>query len=217
MEQMKMDVFQMSITYICNLDEFGQNDGTATVSVTHNGVSSTGIQEGDIVNDNNYAEITIYDIYGCSLTEKVLIDCPLPEPVECEAITIEMSVETTSVTLESPCSGKLNVVYDLDPLPAGHIIDQVTLIIAGSGTSSSYVTPVTETFNLLAGVETVDLNFSSLCSIGSPIPTSIELDIVIVVTFANGCEYTETFLDMTVNPRQLGDNDSQTKITLPNP
>jgi hypothetical protein len=70
---------------------------------------------------------------------------------------------------------------------------------------------------LLAGVETVDLNFSSLCSIGSPIPTSIELDIVIIVTFANGCEYNETFFDMKVNPRQLGDNYTETKITLPNP
>lgn len=210
-----------SITYICNIDEFGQNDGTATVYVTHNGVSSTGVQNEDIINDGDFATITIYDIYGCSFTETVLINCPLPEPVECEAITIEMSLETTSVSLESPCSGKLNVVYDLDPLPAGHIIDQVTLFITGSGGDDIYVVgyplPVQATFNLLAGVETIDLDFSSLCNDGDPVPTEIKINVGVLVTFANGCEYAESFADLTVNPRQLGDNDSQTKITLPNP
>jgi hypothetical protein len=203
-----------TITYICNLDEFGQNDGTATVSVVHNGVSSTGIQDGDIINDNEFATITIYDIFGCELTESVLIDCPLPNPVVCEAISIQMSIETTSVTLESPCSGKVNVVYDLDPLPAGYIIDQVTLTIQGSGVYFAYITPVTETFNLLAGVETVDLDFSSLCSIGSPVPIIMEFDIVIGVTFANGCEYTENFFDMQINPRQLAEYYNETKLTV---
>jgi hypothetical protein len=208
-----------TITYICNLDEFGQNDGTATVSVTHNGVSSTGIEDGDIINDGEFATITVYDIFGCEVTESVLIDCPLPEEVECEAITIDMSVETTSVTLESPCSGKVNVVFDLDPLPAGHIIDTVQLTITGNGGDDAYVvgSPVITTFNLLAGVETVDLDFSALCEAdpAQPIPTTISFDIDIDVTFTNGCEYTESFTNMTVNPRQLGDNVTETKIVLP--
>jgi hypothetical protein len=70
---------------------------------------------------------------------------------------------------------------------------------------------------LLAGVETIDLDFSSLCNDGDPVPTEIKINVGVLVTFANGCEYTESFADLTVNPRQLGDNDSQTKITLPNP
>ena len=207
------------ITYVCNLDEFGQNDGTAEISVVHNGVSSTGVQDGDIINDGEFATITVYDIFGCALTETVLIECPPPVVVPCEAITIEMSVETTSVNIETPCSGKVNVVFDLDPLPAGHIIDQVTLIIQGSGGDDTYVvgSPVVAIFNSLSGVETVDLNFSSLCDDEQPVPTTISFDIAINVTFANGCEYDETFTNMAVNPRQLGDNDTYTKLTLPNP
>jgi hypothetical protein len=45
----------------------------------------------------------------------------------------------------------------------------------------------------------------------------MRFDVQIDVTFTNGCEYTETFTEMTVNPRQLGDNVTETKITLPNP
>ena len=213
-----------TITYICNLDEFGQNNGTATVSVTHNGVSSTGIEDGDIINDGEFAIITVYDIYGCELTEMVLIECPEPEIVECEAINIEMSIETTSVSIEIPCEGKVNVVFDLDPLPAGHIIDVVTLTIAGGDvlTTSFLPTPVVATFNSLSGVETVDLDFSPVCIDGplfdiEIVPTSISLDINIVILFANGCTYNENFNNMLVNPRQLGDNYSDTIIALPIP
>jgi hypothetical protein len=208
-----------TITYICNEDEFGQNDGTATVSVVHNGISSTGIQDGDIIEDGEVAIITVYDIFGCSLTESVIINCPEPEPIVCEPISIKMSVETTSVDLNAPCSGKVNVVYDLSPLPAGYIVDTVTLTVVGSGGDNAFVvgTPVIETFNSFSGVETIDLDFSDLCEAvpAEPVPTEIIFDVTINVTFAGGCEYEETFYDLTVNPRQLGDN--VTDIILANP
>jgi hypothetical protein len=209
----------IDLSYTCNIDEFGRNDETATLSLSFVGTNITAVNDGDLVNHDNTVSVTVTNEIGCTLTKYIYINCPEPEENPClEDISITASLETTSVNLEE-CTGKVNVVYDLDPVPFGYIIDEVILEVEVDGYPANEFIgggPVITTFNSLTGVKTIDLDFSLLCSAFSSIPTSIPLIITVHATFLDGCEYERQF-NLAVNPRQLGDYDDDTYLVSPLP
>lgn len=212
-------ILDIDLSYECNLDEYGRNDGTATISLSFTGTNITAVNDGDLVNDGTPVSVTVTNEIGCTLTKDIYINCPIPEENPClEDISITASLETTSVNLEE-CTGKVNVVYDLDPVPFGYIIDEVILEVEVDGYPANEFIgggPVTTTFNSLTGVKTIDLDFSLLCSAFLSIPTSIPLIITVHATFLDGCEYERQF-NLAVNPRQLGDYDDDTYLVSPLP
>jgi hypothetical protein len=162
--------------------------------------------------------VTVTNEIGCTLTKSIYINCPEPEENPCdEAITVAVALETVSYSLDE-CLGKVNVVYDLDPVPPGYIIDVVTLTVSVDGGVNTIIggSPVVATFNSLTGVKTIDLDYSAFCNlpIPIPVPTNITLDININILFVDACEY-ETNFELEVNPRLLGDYDSETILVNP--
>ena len=209
----------IDLSYTCYLDEFGRNDGTAMLSLSFVGTNITGVNDGDAVVHGDTVTVTVTNEIGCTLTKSIYIYCPLPVINPCtEDISITASLETTSVSLEE-CTGKVNVVYDLDPVPFGYIIDEVILtVIVNGDLTNTFIggSPVVTTFNSLTGVRTIDLNFALLCTAFTSIPSNIPLIITVRAIFVDGCEYEQQF-NLEVNPRQLGDYDDDTYLVSPLP
>jgi hypothetical protein len=209
----------IDLSYICNIDEYGRNDGTATLSLSYVGTKISGVNDGDEVLDEQTVEVTVVNSIGCTLTKSIYINCPLPVENPCDqAITVAVALETVSYSLDE-CLAKVNVVYDLDPVPPGYIIDVVTLEVTQPGGINTYLPngdPVIATFNSLTGVKTIELDYSAFCNltIPVPVPTNISLEINIHILFVDACEYESDFT-LEVNPRQLGDYDSETILVNP--
>jgi hypothetical protein len=206
---------EVDLSYSCILDEFGQNTGLAIASVTATGGTEPytfiGVQSGDTVNHGQIITVEVIDANGCSSgLIGLTVDCEAPSPVTCEEITLISTLETTSVNLAEK-SATVNVVYSLEDLPFGYIIDTVTLVITGVGTGDTFVvgSPITETFNSLNGAETVSLSYNPIS-----VQTSITLEIELTAVFANGCTYTNDYT-LTVNPRQLGSTDNYSNTLYP--
>lgn len=197
---------EINLGYTCILDEFDRNTGFATIDLTHNGTYVSGVQSGETIEHGQIATVIIRDNNGCFKTERIYIDCEAPSGITCDQpIPIQLSIETTSVSLETFTS-KVNVVYDIDPVPFNYIIDEVILTVSGSNLVGS---PVSEVFNSLTGVNTLDLDFSP-----SSIPSSITLNVDIEIRFVDSCIYTYSG-SLTVNPRILGDDDEIIDTILP--
>lgn len=206
----------VTIGFVCEVDEFGQNTGQATVSLTILGgeapYSIDGVQDGDVVNHDEIVTVTVTDANGCSsgLVGK-LIDCPPPDVVACTPITLNSTLETTNSEPQDR-TAKVNVTYDLIGIPSGVFVSGVTLTSKGSGGDSVYVVGGTAVTNFTTrnGADTIELDFYP-----EELPSSITMDISIEILLSNGCTYTENNYIMSVNPRQLGNADFYDAILNP--
>lgn len=205
----------IDLSYDCILDEFGRNTGDAIINLTHNGTWVSGVVSGDTITDGEIASVIVQDLYGCVLTQTLLIECPIPSALVCDQeISANISIETTSIQFEEYL-GKMNVVYDLEPVPVGYIIDTVTMTVeVGTNAILPGGLPVIQTFNSLTGVKTVDLDFTGFLALTLEIPSTLTAEITLDIVFIDACEYSTTN-SLTINPRLLGDNDETTVLMIP--
>jgi hypothetical protein len=197
-----------TIGYDCILDEFGENTGQAIISLAISGgqepYTIIGANDGDIVNDGEIATVEVVDFKGCTTgLLGVEIDCALPAVVNCDPIALNATLETTNTEPQNN-KAKVNVTYELLGLPSGLFVANVELTSEGVGGDNTYVvgTPVVTNFTSNSGADTLQLDFDP-----DAMPNSITIQASIVVTLNNGCEYTKTFDNMTVNPKMLGNAD----------
>lgn len=206
---------ELSLSYACQLDEFGNKLGTAKITVAATGGSSpytfVGVQNGDIVNDGEIVTVYVEDSNGCRTKAKGLtIDCEATVLPECQSIDLISSLEVKDIDLEAKIA-VVDFAYILNNIPSGLNVDSIELSTTGVGADDAYLvgSPATRTFSSPSGADSVTLSFSP-----DAYPTSVTLSHDLTINLTNSCQYTYT-VTFTVNPQNLGDADNDSTTLNP--
>jgi hypothetical protein len=198
----------VSLSYVCNYDLNGNLTGDATVLLSYSGGTApyivNGNENGDLLPNGETIAVEVIDALGCTsgiITR--LIECN-ETPVECDFIQLDSTGECVSNLDVS--NTRINVTYSLDNVPFDATVDTVVMTITkGSGGTGVLIgNVITEIFNNENGVKAVYVDFT-------PRLNFIDLDIDIVITLSNGCEYTDNY-SLRVNCTQVNVPDSYSNI-----
>lgn len=209
-------VIEADIQYECIIDEFGQKTGQAILDISASGgvppYNYIGAQSGDTVNHAELVTVIIEDSNGCKSPQfGTTIDCEAQILPACQSITLDATLETTDSEIPNK-TAQLTLTYDIIGLPVGVIVTGVTILSSGVTVGDdNYIigSPIISTFNSKNGADKISLDF-----VPDEITSTITIQHTIMINTQNGCQYTDSY-QLTVNPRQLGNNANYNQILSP--
>lgn len=197
------------LSYLCNLDENGIPDNTATVILTYSGGTApyivNGNDNGDILQNGEIIVTEIVDSLGCtSGIISQVITCEEESP--CEVLVLEATAKCTSNI--RPTDTFINITYDLLNVPNVGNYEITNILMTISHVSGAVLTnnPTTEAFNLDSGSKTVIANFGEVLG-------TIVINIDMSFVFENGCIYTDNF-NLSVDCTEINNEDSYVNNNL---
>ncbi len=193
----------LSAAYACN------EDGVAVLSVGVSGGTAPyvfyGGSDGQIVADGTIISIYAEDANGCvSNAVELDINCE-PSPIDCNAVNLDASLETTSIDSINE-TATLTFTYNITGLAFDESVEEVNLVASGVGATNSYIlgSPVMKSFSGAFGATQIYLDFTpSVLMAGT-------YKFIIVIKTEN-CTYTDIF-EMSVDASILSDVDNYTNI-----
>lgn len=204
-----------TIEYDCLLDDFGDNTGTAQITVSASGgvppYSFTGVQTNDIVEHGEIITVYVVDSNGCqSETVGVTVNCASPVLPACDDLDLITSLEVKDVDLASK-TAIVDFAFGINNIPTGLNINSVEVETTGVGSDNNYLvgSPVTSIFTTLSGADSLLLSF-----VPDNVKNSITLSHDITINLTNECQYTYS-VTLFVNPQNLGDTDNDSATLTP--
>lgn len=196
-------------SYDCIKDTNGDNTGEAQLSIQVSGGTPDyefyGGIDGEVVQDGQTLDIFVIDSLNCKSNVVTLtIDCP-SEQVECNPITLNAALETTSVDIATN-TATITVSYQILGLALNQQIQSVQLVSTGVNGTQNYLigSPVVSNFSTDVGAEQLSLDFDPFNN------QDVEVKFFITITTDEGCVYTDIF-ELGVDASQLSSTDNYTK------
>lgn len=199
----------ISADYTCITDVEGNKTGQAELNIHVSGGTPEyefyGGVDGEIVNDGQTLNIFVIDSLNCkSNIVSLTIDCP-SEQIECEPITLNAALETTSVDNQNN-TATVTFSYEVLNLALDQQIQGVQLVSSGINGSENYLigSPVVSNFSTDVGAEQLSLDFDPFNN------QNVDVKFFITITTDEGCVYTDIF-ELGVDASQLSSTDTYTK------
>lgn len=196
-------------SYDCIKDVNGDNTGEAQLSIQVSGGTPAyeyyGGIDGEVVQDGQTLDVFVIDSLNCkSNTVRLNIDCPFNE-IECNPITLNAALETTSVDIPTN-TATLTVSYQVLGLDINQQIQSVQLVSTGINGAQNYLigSPVVSNFSTDVGAEQLSFDFDPFNN------QNVDVKFFITITTDEGCVYTDIF-ELGVDASQLSSTDNYTK------
>ena len=196
-------------TYECIVDSEGNNTGQAQISIEVEGGTPDfqyfGAMDGDIVDDGQSILVFVIDSLGCKSNEVLLvINCP-NEEVECNVVTLNTALETTSVDTQNN-TATVTFSYEVLDLAFDQEVVNVQLVSSGINGTENYLVggPVVSSFTGDVGAEQLFLDFDPFVN------DDVDIKFFITITTDDGCIYTHIF-NLGVDASQLSSTDTYLK------
>lgn len=196
-------------SYDCIKDVGGNNTGEAQLNISVSGGTPDyefyGGIDGEVVLDGQTLDIFVIDSLNCKSNVVTLtIDCP-SEQVQCNPITLNAALETTSVDIATN-TATITVSYQILGLALNQQIQSVQLVSTGVNGTQNYLigSPVVSNFSTDVGAEQLSLDFDPFNN------QDVEVKFFITITTDEGCVYTDIF-ELGVDASQLSSTDNYTK------